>query len=490
VKKAIQTSVRAVLGIGLALWLILSVASANRVILGHTDLQTPLDIPLTTFITAESKPKHTQITDFAGIAIIASTGAGTWQSSADGQRFVSVGELAESAQVLVPAGGALRYVPAAEEEASISYRAWNGDVTQPLFSDKADLAFLKVLPVGKKPPIVHEALPIAESATPVGQPVLIPGTLNFGAEIAESILVFLLLAVSLYMVALGLGMYRWYILLSVQGIHLRPWDIVKLSMVGQFFNIAIPGAVSGDVVKMVYLRAHVEGKMAEGVLTIMLDRIVGILGLFVVAAAAVVASLGYLRQADPLIQAGAYVVGAGSVGGIIAVLCVQFREALQGLPGVQNIIDFGARVLPDGICETIARLIKGMDLYRERRGAIALCLLLSIGVHGLLACSITALGNGFRESNLGFRDYFLATQVANAVGAIPATPGGLGTRDATLAFFFKEAGGGAKAGIVPIFYSCIVAFYSVLGGGFFIFMRDAKRLPKIEDPPEEPPRSE
>jgi glycosyltransferase 2 family protein len=481
VKKAITTTLRAVIGIGLAIWLIFQVASQNRVILGHTDVQTPLTVPLTGFISADAQPKRTQITGFAGIAITARTGAGTWQTSADGGSYSTVGALANSATVLVPAAGSLRYIPAgAEEEATIRYKAWNGDIAESTFSEREDLAFLRVLPVGKKTPTAREATPIAESAV-TNPPVLVPGTLNFREEIAASIQSLLVLAVILYGVVLSFGIYRWRILLEVQGIHLRAWDLIKLTMVGQFFNITIPGAVSGDIIKMVYVRDHAPGRTAEAVLTIMLDRIVGILGLFVVAAIAVIASLGYLADADTKVRIGAYIVGAGSIGGIIAVFAVQFREALQRLPGVQGLIDFGARILPGGISATIGRLVQALDLYRERRGTIVLALALSIGVHALLACSIAAIGNGVHEPNLGFRDYFLATQVANAVGAIPVTPGGFGTRDATLAFFFSQAGAGAKASIVPIFYTCVVAFYSLLGGVFFIFMRsDAKALTEEE----------
>lgn len=483
-KKAITTTLRAVIGIGLALWLILQVANQNRVSLGHTDVQTPLSIPLTGFITGEAKPKQTQITGFSGIAIIASSGAGTWQSSANGTRYSVLGTLSESSSVLLPASGFLRYIPAGvEEEASISYTAWNGDILESSFSDRSDVAFLRVLAAGKKPPTAPEATPLAES-TSSEPPVLVPGTLNFRAEVGESIQGLLALAVLLYGVVLSFGIYRWRVLLEVQGIHLRAWDLIKLTMVGQFFNITIPGAVSGDIIKMVYVRDHAPGRTAEAVLTIMLDRIIGILGLFVVAAVAVIASMGYLADADTKVRIGAYIVGAGSIGGILAVLAVQFRETLQGLPGVQGIINLGARILPGGITATIGRLIQGLDLYRERRGAIAVALALSIGVHALLACSIASIGFAVHEPNLGFRDYFLATQVANAVGAIPVTPGGFGTRDATLAFFFSQAGAGAKASIVPIFYTCVVAFYSLIGGIFFIFMRrDAKAAPEEEEAP-------
>ena len=49
----------------------------------------------------------------------------------------------------------------------------------------------------------------------------------------------------------SLACFRWRILLAVQGIETRIMDIVKLNLIGQFFNIAIPGSVSGDLVKMV-----------------------------------------------------------------------------------------------------------------------------------------------------------------------------------------------------------------------------------------------
>src|SRR3989338_222612 len=43
--------------------------------------------------------------------------------------------------------------------------------------------------------------------------------------------------------------YRWRLLLVSQGISVSFKKILKLVFVGHFFNIVIPGAVSGDIVK-------------------------------------------------------------------------------------------------------------------------------------------------------------------------------------------------------------------------------------------------
>src|SRR5512143_3082831 len=59
----------------------------------------------------------------------------------------------------------------------------------------------------------------------------------------------LLLAVLLFAVLIGITIYRWNLLLRVQGLFLNPWDLIRLTMTGVFFNLALPGAVSGDIVK-------------------------------------------------------------------------------------------------------------------------------------------------------------------------------------------------------------------------------------------------
>ena len=52
-------------------------------------------------------------------------------------------------------------------------------------------------------------------------------------------------------VASFLGVLRWNIFLRIQGISLTPWEVIRISFVGLFFNNFLFGSVGGDVVKVV-----------------------------------------------------------------------------------------------------------------------------------------------------------------------------------------------------------------------------------------------
>ncbi len=126
------------------------------------------------------------------------------------------------------------------------------------------------------------------------------------------------LAVVLYGWVLLIGVFRWRILLAVQGIETRIMDIVKLNLIGQFFNIAIPGSVSGDLVKMVYIRDHAGSKQAAAVLTIMLDRVMGLLGLLLIALVSTAISWDYVQASqDPRIRVAVYWIAALSGCGVV-----------------------------------------------------------------------------------------------------------------------------------------------------------------------------
>ena len=56
-----------------------------------------------------------------------------------------------------------------------------------------------------------------------------------------------------------MGVLRWKWLLEAQGINISFFRTLQLNFIGIFFNMALPGAVSGDVIKVFYV-----GKEAKG----------------------------------------------------------------------------------------------------------------------------------------------------------------------------------------------------------------------------------
>lgn len=294
-------------------------------------------------------------------------------------------------------------------------------------------------------------------------------------QLAGAVWPLLLLALAIYGAVQALGVTRWYLLLRVQGIRLPLFTLVRLHMIGVFFSSLIPGAVSGDLVKMVYVARHATGKVAETTLTIMLDRVFGLLGLFIVAVVATLANLSYLHEAaavSPKLILVVRLIAVLAAGSIAGVLAVAFHQLLERLPYVPALIVWGQRHLPAKITATVARLVAALDLYRRHLGTVAIALLMSAMVHMLLAVLLFCIARGIHEDKVSLRIYMVSTQYSNCIGSVPIVPGGMGIRDAVTKAFLTVANADLeKAGMVPLINSCVGMFWCLVGGVFFMFSR-------------------
>jgi len=90
------------------------------------------------------------------------------------------------------------------------------------------------------------------------------------------------LAFVIYMSGLLLTFLRWLFLVRVIEPGFRLRDAILLGYIGNVFNLVIPGAVGGDLIKAAYL-VRMKINKTQAVASMVLDRILGLLGLFVLA---------------------------------------------------------------------------------------------------------------------------------------------------------------------------------------------------------------
>lgn len=299
---------------------------------------------------------------------------------------------------------------------------------------------------------------------------------SMGANVWEEILWaqkhYLVLATLFFGLSLAIPIYRWNLLLKVQEIYLGWWDLIKLTMIGVFFNLAIPGTVSGDLVKMVYLARQTKGRRTEAVLTVVLDRTLGLIGLFIVSGIMVLLylpTLLELGQGYRSVQVAAYTTGVVSMFGIFALLIIKYRRSLMKHSWIDQVFAFAECKFPQSLVATCRRVASALELYANNPKVIGVAIGLSILTHSCLAFNLFLVGLSIGESSLKIGDYFLATQVSTAISSIPATPGGIGIRDVTIAMFFSALhGASAKYGALPVILTLIITFWRLLGGLFFI----------------------
>jgi uncharacterized protein (TIRG00374 family) len=273
---------------------------------------------------------------------------------------------------------------------------------------------------------------------------------------------------------------RWNLLLRVHGLGLHVWSLIRLEMMANFLNLATPSTIGGAVLKIGVLARNTKKKKAEAILTVFLDRILGLFALFIAASIAVSLSMPYLLALEQKyygIRVAALIVGLAGLGVAGFVTALPFHGKFRRLRSGVWITERGKRLVPQSVASVIARVLNALMLYREHPRTLLLALALSVLVHVLLAITLFCVGASVGESVLGLRHYFLALCVANAVSIIPLTPGGFGTRDAVVAMFFTALHAPAeKIAVVPVITTLVFLVWGLTGAVLFIF----SKLPKAE----------
>lgn len=302
---------------------------------------------------------------------------------------------------------------------------------------------------------------------------------NLGHDLRHANHTLLLTAALVWGIIQLLAARRWQLLLNVQNMPLALAQVFQLTMAGNFFNLVIPGAVSGDILKIAFTGQHFPGRKTEIALTMLLDRIIGLGALF---AAALLFTLTSLNQIPALIRTSpplalallAVNIGCLSYAGLYLLFLQKHRLQRHAL--IRLLWARLQHLLPGLLLRLLARLDAALELYRGRQTVLLRHALLSLLIHLLSAATLYCIGKALHESSMTFFQYGISTQVANASGIFPLTPGGLGMRDAVSAAFFHafQVTPAAIAGSIPIVYSLISSLWA-LAGAFFLLLSPALR---------------
>ena len=293
---------------------------------------------------------------------------------------------------------------------------------------------------------------------------------------------FLLPAFFFTWVQIFFNSWRWKKLADVTDIRLSFWESLSLSMQGNFFSLVIPGgAIGGDVVKMAVVSKRVPaGSKMEGVFSVLMDRIVGMISLFSLTLVLLCFSGGLLLKlhfgklpADPavnLMLTGALALLC--VGGIGASVVIFFHRTLFRLPPVAFLLKKSEKYTS----HTVARLTAATDAYGCSWRLLALLTVLTtVFVHLTAVLPVCFLLRGMGV------DYSLFTVVTavvigNIAGLIPLFPGGIGIRDLVTVTILAAGGVGAgEAKTAQLLATAVMLLTNLSGGLFFIFDSGAKR---------------
>lgn len=255
---------------------------------------------------------------------------------------------------------------------------------------------------------------------------------------------------------------RWKMLLDIQGIHLTVYQVAWTTSVGMFFNAFLIGATGGDVLKAWYITQASSDRKPHALLSIVVDRIIGLLGLFVLANIAVLTHLTPLLN-HPKTRPIVYTVIASLFVFIVALILSAQRHWIVSQPWWGKIWE---RV---PFKEIFRKLSESYDIYEKHPRILALALVMSVGVHLTAAVATWCMGRGVGVETMNLEHYVIYCPIINAISAVPITPGGVGIREGAFKFFLGIEGvPGPQAVAVSLLYYGATLFLSLIAGGLYL----------------------
>jgi len=262
---------------------------------------------------------------------------------------------------------------------------------------------------------------------------------------------------------------RWQCLLRVQEIHLSFSRVLALTMIGVFFNFFIPGGTGGDAVKMFYLVKETPGRRGKALLSVVVDRLIGLFALIFFAGVLIAWKWDWLFSV-PATAHWIWLALAVLAGGLVFIAW-SFVVTRFGL-----VHRLPAR-MPGR--DKIAELALAYGVYgrawRPAAIAFALSILAHLGFYGVFYCALRALAaSGMEIPTLV--QFMAVMPVIGTITSLPISLGGVGWREMLFETFF---GGlcAASAGVAVAISSAgflLLLAWGLVGGLIYIFYRPSE----------------
>ena len=260
------------------------------------------------------------------------------------------------------------------------------------------------------------------------------------------------IACGLVVGALMLLSLRLVLVLRLQGITLSPGRSIGLTMIGALFGFVLPGLIAGDAVKAMYLLRGSEGRKSKAVAAVIVDRLIGLYGLFVLGSIASVAAWagGWIQEEMyPILLIAPLLTLTGAV--ILAVLIM---------------LDYGSGTLSHRVISWLPRMARNLTFaltdYSKHGTSLFQAIGISVLSHGFIVVAFFIMAVLVRDP-LTLAQHLALDPLAMVLNIVPLTPGGLGLTEGAFAYLFQQAGS-ANGAIIALLGRVVQYIVFSVGG--------------------------
>ncbi|OGL45884.1 MAG: hypothetical protein A2161_16520 [Candidatus Schekmanbacteria bacterium RBG_13_48_7] len=268
----------------------------------------------------------------------------------------------------------------------------------------------------------------------------------------------------------ALSVERWRKLLQAQDISVPYLDAFNLTFIGIYFSTVIPGAVSGDIIKAYYV-VRGRGKKPEAIMTIFLDRILGLYTMVCVAGVVILTawatSMSVVQTAllnDFRIRAVAL-----SIGVIFVTMTMTFAIVSSAKFRTYRLTQWILEHVP--FKETVRMLYDVFYIYRqhprESLQAVFYSFIAQVPLYAGLFMMTRTVNTGSFSIGAGLFIF----PVGLMVNAIPILPGGWGQGEAGFEWLFGLFHSSLGAEVAFLFHISTIILAVGIGGGIYLFSK-------------------
>ena len=343
----------------------------------------------------------------------------------------------------------------------------------------------KIIGPWDRPEVTFQAL--AEDGTPVGEVLLLrPSEISpgFGTYLRNLDVWIFALGALCYCFSVLLSGTRWWWLLRVNDLRVRWVDAQRFTWIGLFFNNVVPGQTGGDAVKAIYVMKHCPGGRLPALMSVLVDRILGLGSLALLGAIVVLFALD--KEGFSTLAGGIWTVLLAV--GLIGILA--FSKRVRRLIRLDDLL----KRLPGKASGVLRRIDTAVHFYRGFKAGIGIWMVVGMLNHAVSVTGVMLIGEALHVG-MPALEYFVLLPVINILSAVPIGPNGWGVGEVAFRYLFGEYGAiylteipraeaaitmGTRGVALSVLWRVHMTLWSMLGGLLMLFERDPVTRKDIE----------
>jgi len=232
---------------------------------------------------------------------------------------------------------------------------------------------------------------------------------------------------------------RWWLLLRTQSIFIEFWAAVKLYFLGWFYNNFMPSSVGGDLIRAWYVTKHTD-KRFEAVLSVFVDRAVGLTSTMIIAAFFYLLFLRGQAEALSFNSRGGFLKSVAQYKGLVfwlvAVVAVIFLGLLLNRKGRTMLGKAWLRICVYGL-KMIEKLKNAVIIYCSKPLVILAVFGLTVFMQIMVITGFWFLGVNL-GADVSIKYYYVFFTLMWVVGMLPVSIGGAVVMEGGLAYLFVK----------------------------------------------------